>query len=204
MTCSVKRVSSNGERSSRDKGHRRQARSRDEKGERVGRAARDKRQAPSHNKRGSLSNSRNRRGRSGHASSDASWFVGGANIPPLTRVGLGGHRMALPIQTERAMSTTPGRPGENVDQHTIARFYLNGFSATPVKQVYVRERGGTAGGPKSTKTLTVEENAFAIFNDGKRDNSVSVLRTTRCPRPGAVRSLWPPSRPTSDHPTLGV
>ena len=69
------------------------------------------------------------------------------------------------------MSEPPTPSQENVDQHTISRFYLNLFSATPEKQVFVRDRGGLAYGPKSTKTLTVEEHAFAIFNDGERDNS---------------------------------
>lgn len=39
----------------------------------------------------------------------------------------------------------------NVGQHTVSRFYLNGFSATPQKQVFVLARGGYTNGPKLTK-----------------------------------------------------
>ena len=66
---------------------------------------------------------------------------------------------------------------ENVNQHTIARFYLNLFSATDDKKVHVRERSGITFGPKSTKRLTVEENAFAVFNGEERDNSCDDVNT---------------------------
>jgi hypothetical protein len=41
---------------------------------------------------------------------------------------------------------------EIVDQDTVAHFYLNLFSATSDKKVYVRERGGITVGSKSTRT----------------------------------------------------
>jgi len=97
------------------------------------------------------------------------------------------------------MSESPTTSQENVDQHTIARFYLNQFSATPDKKVFVRERGGLAYGPKSTKTLTVEDNAFAIFNEGERDNSCddvnSIIETKFAPH---LKSLVPGRTPTKE------
>jgi hypothetical protein len=97
------------------------------------------------------------------------------------------------------MSEIPTPPQQNVNQHTIARFYLNQFSATSDKKVFVRERGGFAYGPKSTKTLTVEENAFAIFNDGERDNSCddvnSIIETKLAPH---LKSLALGRTPTKE------
>jgi hypothetical protein len=96
------------------------------------------------------------------------------------------------------MSEIESLATENVNQHTIARFYLNLFSATPDKKVFVRERGGIAYGPKSTKTLTVEENAFAIFNDGVRDNSCdganSIFETKFAPHIKSLSSDRPPTK----------
>lgn len=97
------------------------------------------------------------------------------------------------------MSEIPAPSQENVDQHTIARFYLNRFSATSDKKVFVRERGGFTYGPKSTKTLTVEENAFAIFNGGERDNSCddvnSIIETKFAPH---LKSLALGRTPTKE------
>lgn len=97
------------------------------------------------------------------------------------------------------MSEIESLATENVNQHTIARFYLNLFSATPDKKVFVRERGGIAYGPKSTKTLTVEENAFAIFTDGVRDNSCdgvnSIIETKLAPH---IKSLASDPLPTKE------
>jgi hypothetical protein len=97
------------------------------------------------------------------------------------------------------MSESPTPSQENVDQQTIARFYLNQFSATSDENVFVRERCGLAYGPKSTKTLTVEENAFAIFNDGERDNSCddvnSIIETKFAPH---LKSLALGRAPTKE------
>jgi hypothetical protein len=59
----------------------------------------------------------------------------------------------------------------NVGQHTVPKFYLRLFSATLDHKVYVRERDGTAVRLEPTKNLTVEDNAYSVFNGNMRDTS---------------------------------
>lgn len=59
----------------------------------------------------------------------------------------------------------------NVGQHTVPKFYLRLFSATADKRVYVCERGGPTKRPEPTRRLTVEDNAYSVFNGGERDTS---------------------------------
>lgn len=63
----------------------------------------------------------------------------------------------------------------NVGQHTVPKFYLRLFSATADKMVYVRERGGPTSCPEPTKKLTVEDNAYSVFNGDERDTSCDAV-----------------------------
>lgn len=87
----------------------------------------------------------------------------------------------------------------NIRQHTVPRFYLNGFSATADKRVYVRQRRGTTYGPVSTRSLAVENHAFTIINEGVPDDSCDGVNTaieTRIAR--SVQSLSPGKEVTKE------
>lgn len=86
---------------------------------------------------------------------------------------------------------------QNVDQHTVTRFYLNEFSATVDKKVFVRKRGGSTYGPVSTEPLTTEDYAFTIFNEGVRDDSCDDVNSRIETRiAGGIKSLTPAREPS--------
>lgn len=84
--------------------------------------------------------------------------------------------------------------------HTVPRFYLNLFAATSTKEVFVRFKGeATRRKPKSTKSLTVEDDAYSVENEDGRDTACDdVNKRFETHTAPLIKSLSANNEPTDD------